>query len=468
MSDEERVSEGYSRPRVISLTPAESDDATFDSGDGEPVTCPQCQADNPPGATLCLACGADLTSPPPAEASRALEIPIINGYASTRPIRQRSRTGSPLSCIAILALLGTALLVGLFIQAPSTTVTVVPDRQLVIETVQIKADPGVRVMDVEKRTIPARVVNSEISGGDQVTLAKKREVISGRAQGQVVFANRSDIAVPVSRGTVVRVGNSGPRFETTEEVLVPGMVFGAARVSVRSLVEGPDGNTGKLTISTIEGSLGTMLYVGNDLPLVGGEKRTVTYVTTEDRARLHELVLSKLKDEVYPKLRLQINATEFLPPESVKVLKIVEEIYDKNVNDEAEVLNLRMRVSYDGTAVEGARANDLAIQALDRKAKPGYVVQPQSIQISPREVQRVDGNVVYFLMEVQGSSVATVDEASIRRELSGKTQSEAQAYLSSVRNLAETPKVEIFPDWLGRVARLDLRLYIHIVPKPSP
>lgn len=433
---------------------------------GEPITCLRCGAQNIPGTVVCLACGGDLAAVPRRR-------PLTS--APPAPLRPRPplalagrARGGGLSFLGLGGLLLTVGLVLAFFAAPSTTVTLVPDRQMLSETIQVQASPLVKVMDVDRLQIPARVATYEAVGSSQMAATRQKEVVTGRAQGLVIFANRSDQPVVVPQGTIVASGNGTMRYETTEEVLVPGAVFATTKVGVRSLVEGPGGNTEKLAVSRIEGSLSSLLYVANDLPLAGGDKRLVTYVTNEDRTRLREQVLTKLKEEAQVRLQMRVQAGEFVAAESIRPVNILEETYDRAVNEEATSLGLKMRVFFSATLVDGQRANDLALQALQKKVKPGYQLQMPSVQITPREVQRVDGEAVTFLMQAQGTAVAVVDEAKIRGDLAGKTLAEAQTYLDGLPNQAERARVEIFPGWLGRVARLDFRVYVNTAPRSQP
>jgi hypothetical protein len=436
-----------------------------DSLNGEPVPCPRCGAQNPPGTVVCLACGADV-------GGRARPGPTLGemsgGLAPASPRgRQARRRGGNVSCLALLALAIAAGLVIAFFLAPSTTITLSPDRQILSEQVQVLASPAVRALDADKRQIPARVVTYEASGSGTLAITKQKEVITGRAQGLVIFANRGDQPVVVPQGTIVANSNGTMRYETVEEVLVPGAVFATTKVGVRSLVEGPAGNTEKLVVARIEGSLSSLLYVANDSPLAGGDKRLVTYVTNEDRAALREQVLNKLKEEARGKLEARILQGEFVAPETVRPVNILEETYDKAVNEEATSLGLKMRVFFTSTFVDGQKANDVAQQALTKKIKPGFQMLPQSVQVTPKEVQRVEGDTVTFLMLAQGSAVAAFDESKIRSDLAGKTLAEAQLYMDSLPNQAERPKIEIFPGWLGRIARWDFRIYINVAPKAA-
>jgi hypothetical protein len=417
---------------------------------------------------VCLACGAEVgvSARPgnaPADRPRGLATAGPRGRAG-----QANRRGAGgVSCLALIALAVAAGLLAAFFLAPSTTITLSPDRQVLSELVQVQASPGVRALDADKREIPARVVTYEAGGSGTLVVTKQKEVITGRAQGLVVFANRGDQPVVVPQGTIVDNSNGTMRYETVEEILVPGAVFATAKVGVRSLVEGPAGNTEKLVVARIEGSLAALLYVANDAPLAGGEKRLVTYVTNEDRAKLREQVLNKLKEDAHSKLEVRIQQGEFVAPETIRVVNILEETYDKAVNEEATSLGLKMRVFFSGTFVDGQKANEVAQQALTKKVKPGYQMLPQSVQLTPKEVQRVEGDAVFFLVQAQGTAVAAFDEAKIRGDLAGKTLAEAQLYLDSLPNQAERPKIEIFPGWLGRIARWDLRIYINVAPKTS-
>ncbi len=440
-----------------------------DSLNGEPVSCPRCGAQNPPGTVVCLACGAGVSGAarPGAGGSGSPGGPAFGGPRGRTARVQDRRRGGGISCLALLALLVTVGLVAAFFLAPSTTITLTPDRQVLSEQVQVQAAPGIRALDADKRQIPARVVTYEVSGTGTLAITKQKEVITGRAQGLVIFANRSDQPVVVPQGTIVANTNGTMRYETVEEVLVPGAVFATAKVGVKSLVEGPAGNTEKLVVARIEGSLSSLLYVANDAPLAGGDKKLVTYVTNEDRAKLREQVLNKLKDEAHTRLEVRIQQGEFVAPETIRPVNILEETYDKAVNEEATSLSLKMRVFFSSTFVDGQKANEVAQQALAKKVKPGFQMLPQSVQITPKEVQRVDGDAVYFLLQAQGSTVATFDEAKIRADLAGKTLAEAQVYLDSLPNQAERPRIEIFPGWLGRIARWDFRIYVNVAPKAA-
>jgi hypothetical protein len=437
-----------------------------DSLNGEPVSCPRCGAQNLPGTVVCLACGAGVGTSAHPSAIRP-ETPGGIPPAAPRGRQTRRRSGGGISCLALLALAITAGLVIAFFLAPSTTITLFPDRQVLSEQVQVQASPAVRALDADKRQIPARVVTYEASGSGALAITKQKEVITGRAQGLVTFANRGDQPVVVPQGTIVASSNGAMRYETVEDVLVPGAVFATTKVGVRSLAEGPAGNTEKLVVARIEGSLSSLLYVANDSPLAGGDKRLVTYVTNEDRATLREQVLNKLKADAHGKLEVRIQQGEFVAPETIRVVNILEETYDRAVNEEATSLGLKMRVFFTSTFVDGQKANEVAQQALTKKVKPGYQLLPQSVQLTPKEVQRVEGDTVYFLIQAQGAAVAAFDEARIRGDLAGKTLAEAQLYLDSLPNQTERPKIEVFPGWLGRIARWDFRIYINVAPKAA-
>jgi hypothetical protein len=366
-----------------------------------------------------------------------------------------------LAMLAFLGLMGAAFV-------PTAAVTLRPVVYPVSTTLTVQASPGLEEVDFVSLRVPARVVETEIVGDDELATTALRDEPEARASGEVVFTNRRSEATTVFSDTIVATsGGTTIRFRTTEEVTIPPGAGSRSRATVEAVEPGPSGNVPSYSINRVEGPLDRQVNVINVAPTEGGGMSQVRYVTGADKDQLRELSLHNLREQGYTALISQLEEQETLARESL-VAVILSETYDRFPGEAAEYLNLHMRVLVRGTVIDRADIELLGLRMLQLEVREGFQLLPGETEVQIGEISDVqyDGTMVMDVI-ARGSSWAEIDELQIRESIRGMSAEGAQEYLARHLSLAAPPVVELSPDWWKRVPWLPFRIAVEVVSDES-
>jgi hypothetical protein len=360
--------------------------------------------------------------------------------------------------VTLSVLLASALLI-----VPSAEVTLVPAGEAVNATLQVQADPELETINYETGQIPARVVKAQIEGTAQIPTTGTKDAPDEPARGKVFFVNKINQPVTVPKGTVVATSTGSTiRFTTVEDVTLPETVGGTVEGEVVALDPGPSGNVGANLINSVEGPLSLQVKVTNPEQMQGGSVKQVGMVTTADKERLKAVLLQQLQQGVHALLSEQLSEGEFLPPESVAVDHIVSEMYDKFVEEEADILTLDMEVMFGGIAIEEEDANALIEAALKAEVRDGFTLASQGLEYQRGEITGVEDGKVSFAARGTGSTVAQIDVSAVKEAIRGRPLDWVEEYLSQNLRLKEAPIIKVTPTWPGGMPWLGFRISVSV------
>jgi hypothetical protein len=362
--------------------------------------------------------------------------------------------------VTMLALLGLILIV--FV--PTATVILEPVTYPVSTTITIQANPDLEGLDFVNLRLPARVVEIEVVGSDQIATTASRDEPDTRATGEVVFTNKRSQATTVISGTIVTTSaGTTIRFHTTEEVTLPPQVGGRGRAPIEAIEPGPSGNVSAYSVNRVEGPTDRQVNVINVAPTEGGEMSQVTYVTNADKEQLRESLLQRLKQEGYDSLVAELGEEEFLPLES-SVAFVLSETYDKFPGEAADSLGLHMRTLIRGTVVDREGAELLGLRMLQLEVREGFQLLSEETKFQTGEISEADyDGTLAFEMRAEGVTWMEIDEADIREAIVGKPVAQAEEDLARQLRLGEEPSVEVSPEWWERVPWLPFRISVHVL-----
>jgi len=360
--------------------------------------------------------------------------------------------------VALSALLASALLI-----VPSAEVILLPAGEAVNATLQVEADPELETINYETGQIPARVVQAQIEGTAQIPTTGTKDAPDEPARGKVLFVNKINQIVTVPKGAVVATSTGSTiRFTTVADVTLPETVGGTVEGEVVALDPGPGGNVGANLINSIEGPLSLQVKVTNPEQMRGGSVKQVGMVTTADKERLKAVLLQQLQQGVQARLSEQLREGEFLSSESVAVDHIVTEIYDKVVEEQADVLTLEMEVMFSGIAIDEEDANALVEAALKAKVRDGFVLASQGLEYQRGEVTSVEDGKVSYVVRGSGSAVAQIDVNAVKEAIRGRPLDWAEDYLGQSLRLKEVPIIKVTPTWPGQIPWLGFRISVSV------
>lgn len=344
---------------------------------------------------------------------------------------------------------------------PEARVTLVPYRQPVDTTLQLRADPTLEKASTGELTIPARVVEVQIEQTGEIATVSTRDAPDAPATGTVTFINQTVAPQEILTDTIVRTSTGTTvRFKTVTTATLESGIGSRAEAGIEALQPGPVGNVAAATINVVETpGLQGKVSVINGVPTEGGGVKQVGVVTRVDMDRLSEQLFEQLQKQAYVELQGKLGEQEFLPPESL-TFEILSEVYDQFLDAEADALHLQMRILATGTAVDQANANLLAFESLQEKIPTTYELESEDVAFEMNEQVRMDGRAVVLEVTASAQLVADVDRGAARSAVSGLSMDEATQTLTDSFALGAPPEVEITPDWIKRWEWLDRVPYL--------
>lgn len=376
-----------------------------------------------------------------------------------------SAWGQALGLLLLFVLLGAAVLGAVLLTVPVGTVTVIPARQTVIASINVRASAATEQLDVANSLVPARRIEVLVEETRKAPTTGKRDVPDKAASGSVTFINLRAQPVLVPAGAVVRTSSgSNVRFKTLEDVTVEGGVGAQASVQVAAVDPGPSGNVAAGTISRIDGGLSVSLRVINPSRLGGGTVRQGGVVTQADKERLRVTLQQQLEQKAYQRLSEELNEGEFVPPESVETF-VMSLVFDSFTDEAKDTLGVTMRLLARAIAVNDEGGKTLALRALQGQMTPGSQLLANSLRYSTSNFTVLEENtlkVVTFNVTVSGVMVEDVDQARIRAAVAGLTPTAAAEMLMQELKLDQAPQIQLEPDWLGRLPVIPFRVHVKV------
>jgi len=363
--------------------------------------------------------------------------------------------------LAVIVFVVLALGVGSLLILPGAEITLVPRTEVVSSAYPVKANPNIDEIDYVSSEIPARIVEIQLEETGQTATTARKDVPEARATGTVIFSNRRSEETLVPQGTVVSTSSGTTvRFHTILDLTLP--PNGRGEVGIVALEPGPNGNVSAWQINVVEGGLAFQVDVRNDASTQGGGAKQVGYVTAEDKNRLYESLLQRVRQEGYAQIGKELTEGEFVPPESL-IVQVLSETYDRNVGDPADVLNLSMRAKVSGTTISTDDARKLASRLIQFQVPEGHELIPDSLVFQQGEVLQIEGRTAHFSMQVAGTTMAEIDEDEIKGTLRGSPIDDARRYLLENLELNADPAVAVAPNWLNRIPWFSFRISLHVL-----
>jgi len=372
------------------------------------------------------------------------------------PSREQRALAWGLIGIGLFFVLVLALLL-----VPNATVTLIPVTEEVEASVSVQVSTEVARVNPEKGLVPARLVREEMEGKAQIPTTGRRDRPDQHARGTVIFTNLTAEPVLIPAGTIVRTSTGvNVRFTTLTTVTLPGTIQATVEAEVEAVDPGPSGNVQAYLINRIEGPLQARVRVINDKPTHGGTVRQVGVVTLADKERIRSSLLRQLQQEAYARLTSQAGEEEFILAESLSTL-VIDEVYDKFVDEEADFLGLSMRVVVNGLAVRKEDLKAIALKALEGRIREGYRLIPQGLRFEVGSVEK-EGDKVSMELRARGFMIPHIDENQIKAMIRGQPIPLAEKVLYRHLSLAMGPSVKVTPSWWKRMPWLPMRIRLLI------
>jgi len=382
--------------------------------------------------------------------------------------------------LAALAALALALV-------PSATITLTPATHALQTRVDLVADPqaaspeggagetpttssstapGVSAPIV----IPARTLRVEVESTGRVATTGEKEVPSSPAKGTVIFTNLVGARILIPQGTGVRTtSGSSVRFVTNSAVSVDGRLGAIVEVGVTAEIAGLAGNVNAGQINAIDGPLGLQMAVTNPAPTQGGALTLRAAVAEADREQARTELREQLDAKARTALAAQLQPGEFLVTDTITTTQVVAETFNLPVGEQADTLELTLRLAVQGVAISESAARMAGAAALAAQVPPGESLLPERSTFVRSPSLAVDGQGrVHFSLVAAGVALAHLDRESVRQAVRGKTIADTLLYLAAAQPLDEPPRIDLWPAWYAEryphLPWVPFRIQVNIAP----
>jgi hypothetical protein len=281
----------------------------------------------------------------------------------------------------------------------------------------------------------------------------------------IVLANRTDGAITVPRGTVVRTSSGvTQRFYTTVDASLPAGLHSHVRVPVIAIEPGFI-VAAPFTVNRLEGELAAQVEALNDVRIEGGGSRRVPVVAYADFDTLRTTLVERLQQEAYSRFVDELEPGEVVPVPSLDA-QVMSLDYFEVVDQQVDMLSGRMRLVVSGLAIQENDIRDLARHLLVQQAGGDSLAIEDSLQIRRADNIRMLETGIEMDVQVQGLVTPVINMELVQREIRGLELEDASAWLLENLSLQRAPEIELAPDLIHRMPLLAGRMEIVISSRP--
>ena len=366
--------------------------------------------------------------------------------------------------VLLLTLLIFLVVSLIFLLAPTARITLSPVSDASTVYTVVTASVSAKNVNVGLHQIPARLDEVPIDGSEQIVPIAKKDVPDARATGLIVFTNKTDQPIHIPRGSFVATSSGVPvRFQTNADADLAAR--GRVEVNVTAVDPGPGGNVAKFAVNVAEGQFALALNVINQNGTSGGTVKRVPVVSDEDKRRVQEVLVQRLRQEAISRFKAALLENEFVAGDSISVT-LDSRTFDKFVDEPADLLTLSAHATARGLIINGANANIVALEQLRARQRPGFELLPDSIEFVPGTVLSADLENASFELTAKGLAASAIDRALIINTVRNMPRKDAEDWLNRKLALRRPPVIELKSDWLGldQMPFFTFRIQVDVVP----
>ncbi|MBI2007556.1 MAG: baseplate J/gp47 family protein [Candidatus Blackburnbacteria bacterium] len=323
---------------------------------------------------------------------------------------------------------------------PKAQITVYVAPKTLEKSVEFTADPQVSVISQADKTVPARKLETSVSG-EKTGRASGTKTVGDRAKGKVVIYNAGGSTT--LKSGVVFTGPNSLKFTLDSDTPVASGSSSANPSRTTVSVTASDIGAQYNLVSGTEFSVGNFaksaLSAKNEEVLSGGTSREVSAVSKEDAATLEK----ELSEELLQKGAGSIGASlkkEDVLIEGSALLEPTSKTFSNKVGEETTTLKLSIEGKVIAFVMPADALNALIKAALESDIPSGFVLRQDQVEVSykrkEQEERKEKKETVkeqnIFIAEVKANLLPKVDTDQISRAVAGKYQNVAKDYLAKI------------------------------------
>jgi len=283
--------------------------------------------------------------------------------------------------------------------------------------------------------------------------------VGDKASGAITIANKSTAPIVIKAGSTILSENSKYAYTINDAVTVAsksadvGIVQGAygitSGVKVTATKIGADYNLPKNSNFSVDNYSKNTIIAVADADFSGGTSRAVRAVSKADQDKLLLLATEKIKTQIQTSTQSQTPGFKSL---ALSEFAFTKKTFDKNVGEEATVLNLDLEGSVDTLVYSEDNLYQLIAAQLTPQIPAGSEIFPGNTAIILEEPVKKDD---YYeaKVNVETSLFPKIDEEKLRAVIGGKSVTGIRPYFSTIQGFSQlrvkiAPKIPIFTNFL--------------------
>ena len=380
------------------------------------------------------------------------------GLKSTRPLwMENKRIRWLFFSLGIIAVFGLLLFL-----VPGATVklTLAVDVQSV--NLQVWASPELQTMNLSGG-IPATFVNTVVEGQKSIQTTGSMVLPDQTSSGEVTFTNLTDQSVLIPAGTVVQ-NTREPiiQFRTLRAVVLKSNPGSQVDVGVQAVQAGSQGNIRSEEIKAVVGTLGTKVSVINHSLMTGGRNIPSPTASKSDLDQLREEIIQELQASALQRFKDEQITNTVLLPETLKMVKIQDEVVEPAFGLPAEQVEMSLRVEFQAWTFNQADLETIAHAALDATLDSDMNPVRGSFEIVDIQPQSFENNQVRWQIRASQFIQNAWDSSQLIKETAGKTVSTAINNLAGFPGLISRPQITLNPTWWPVLPLLPARIEVEV------
>jgi hypothetical protein len=283
--------------------------------------------------------------------------------------------------------------------------------------------------------------------------------VGDKATGTISIANKSIVPIVIKAGATVLSENSKYSYNISDAVtvasksadvgLTPGAYGIASGIKVTATKIGADYNLPKNSAFSVDNYSKNTIIAVADADFAGGTSRAVRAVSKEDQDKLLKTAGDKIKSQIESSSQTQTPGYRSLV---LSDLTYSKKSFDKNVGEEATVLNLDLEGSVDTLVFSDTDLYQLISGQMADKIPGGSEIFPGNTSIN-LETPLKKGIYYEAKVNIETSLFPKIEEEKYRGFIKGKPISKIRPLFATIQGFDHlivriTPNIPVFTNYI--------------------
>lgn len=307
---------------------------------------------------------------------------------------------------------------------------------------ELRVDPNQEVIDPDSRTLPGKIIDTEVSGdASEATTGKK--TVGEKAKGEVTIYNTGSTR-KLAAGTTL-IGPGSLKFVLDDEVEVASG-SGAAKATmikaaVTASVIGADYNLASETDFSVGNIDKSVIQAKNETEFSGGTSREIQAVSEEDLKKLATKLTRELEEQAKNELLAKVPPGKKLVEQTITT-KEVSRKFDKKVGEEAEGVSLNLKTKASALSFSEEEFLEMAKKQMKDMIEENWEARNENIVPEFEFKERAKDGSVLFKVKISADLMPKFSYEAVIEQIAGNSDKAAREYIDDTPGFVE---LEIVP-----------------------